>query len=140
MTKIAIVVSEFNAEINQGLAAGARERISEEGEAIEIAEFSAPGAYEMPLLAKSLARKGFDGVICLGTVIKGETAHFEFISLGASTGLMQAMLDTDTPIAFGILTTYDRDQAERRSRPGSENKGREAANACLSTLKTLRSL
>jgi 6,7-dimethyl-8-ribityllumazine synthase len=76
-------------------------------------------------------------VICLGCVIKGDTAHFEFISLGATVGLMQAMLKTKTPITFGILTTYTDEQATQRSLPDAHNKGQEAAAACLQTLLVL---
>ena len=83
------------------------------------------------MLAKTLAEtKNFAGIICLGAVIKGDTAHFEFISLGATMGIMQAMLETRTPISFGILTTYTDEQAVARSRDDAHNKGREAAAAC----------
>jgi 6,7-dimethyl-8-ribityllumazine synthase len=70
-------------------------------------------------------------------VIKGDTAHFEFISLGSSLGIMQSMLSTETPISFGILTTYTDEQAVLRSRPDVHNKGREAAAACLETAQLL---
>jgi 6,7-dimethyl-8-ribityllumazine synthase len=107
--------------------------------------FRAPGAFEIPLLAKKLAKTGrYSGVICLGCVIKGDTAHFEFISLGATIGLMQATLDTEVPITFGILTTYTDEQATVRSRAegpeAAHNKGREAAAACLDSCLTLRSI
>jgi 6,7-dimethyl-8-ribityllumazine synthase len=137
--RLALVVSQFNEEVTTGLLAGARAYLAEEG--VSVAEedvVHAPGAFETPLLAQRLARTGrYDGVICLGCVIKGDTAHFEFISLGASVGLMTAALQTETPISFGILTTYDDAQAEARSRPGPENKGREAAAACLATVRAL---
>ena len=71
-------------------------------------------------------------------MIKGDTAHFEFISLGASLGLTKASLATETPIAFGVLTTYTDEQAEARSRDDAANKGHEAAAACLETVATLR--
>ena len=97
----------------------------------------------MPLLAQELARSGdYQGVICLGCVIKGDTAHFEFISLGAAVGIQQASLNPGVPIAFGILTTYTEEQALVRSRPGTgpENKGREAAAACLAAAKLLQKI
>jgi 6,7-dimethyl-8-ribityllumazine synthase len=101
--------------------------------------FLAPGAFEIPLLAQSLAESGkFDGVICLGCVIKGDTAHFEFISLGATMGLMQSMLATRVPLAFGIITTYTEEQAQARSRNDAHNKGREAAAACIEALEILK--
>lgn len=131
--KFAIIRSRFNEEVTSGLEQGAIAYLSEQGFSKDTLDFFlAPGAFELPLMAKLLVKTGrYDGVICLGCVIKGDTAHFEFISLGASTGLMQASLETETPISFGVLTTYTDAQAIVRSTPGTaENKGREAAAAC----------
>lgn len=114
--------------------------LAENGLAIEEADrFAAPGAFEMPLLAQALAEtRRYAGIICLGCVIKGDTAHFEFISLGTTVGIMQASLATRTPIAFGILTTYTEDQAVARSRRAdAHNKGREAAAACVASARLL---
>lgn len=137
--RFAVVVSRFNEAVTVGLLSGARAVLAENG--IELSDddvILAPGAFEIPLLAKHLAASGkFDGVIGLGCVIKGDTAHFEYISLGASVGIMQAMLDTGVPISFGILTTYTDEQAAARSQPNAENKGREAAMACLETAHAL---
>lgn len=138
--RIAIVVSRFNPEVTDGLLQGAMAHLAAHGASVAEADvIRAPGAYELPLIAQTLARTGrYAGVVCLGCVIKGETAHFEFISLGASLGLMAAGLQTETPVSFGVLTTYTDEQAVARSRDDAENKGREAANACLSTVETLR--
>lgn len=129
----AIIVSRFNDEITMSLLAGAREYLHEKR--IDTPDhniFMAPGAFEIPLIAKKLAKtKKYDGIICLGAVIKGDTAHFEFISLGATIGIQQTSLETGIPITFGILTTYTEEQAHLRSKANSENKGREAAAACL---------
>lgn len=136
--RLAVIVSEFNPEVTHGLREGALAYLAENG--ISIAPdhiLSAPGAFEIPLLAKRLAQSGFDGVICLGCVIKGDTAHFEYISEAAAHGLMQAGLETGKPITFGILTTYTNEQAVLRSRKDEHNKGREAAAACLEALRTL---
>jgi len=76
----------------------------------------------------------------LGCVIKGDTAHFEFISLGATMGLMQATLQTEVPITFGIITTYTDEQAIARSRDDAHNKGREAAAACVESLEVLTAI
>jgi len=135
--RIAIIQSEFNDEVTGGLRKGALAVLREAG--IErIAEFKAPGAFEIPLIAKKLALSGkFDGVICLGCVIKGDTAHFEFISLGAAMGIQLAALETGVPVSFGILTTYTDEQAQVRSADDAHNKGREAASAVLASLKTL---
>lgn len=137
--RLAVVVSHFNPEVTDGLLAGTRRELEERGLPLADADvFHAPGAFEIPLLAQTLAKTGrYAGVICLGCVIKGDTAHFEFISLGAATGLMQATLATGVPITFGILTTYTDEQALVRSRDDAANKGREAAAACVEALATL---
>ncbi len=136
--RIAIVRSEFNPEVTEGLLFGAKEALSNH-DVSAIDEFSAPGAFEVPLIAKHLARTGkYSGVICLGCVIKGDTAHFEFISLGAAVGIQMASLETNVPISFGILTTYTDEQAQIRSRKDEHNKGREAALAVLGSIETLR--
>ncbi len=138
--RLALVVSRFNEAITGGLRDGALAWLGEHGIAVRDGDvIAAPGAYEMPLIAQALARNGrYDGVICLGCVIKGDTAHFEFISLGAATGLMQASLATGVPVAFGILTTYTEAQAAARSAPDAHNKGREAAAACVGTVAILQ--
>ncbi|WP_419728039.1 6,7-dimethyl-8-ribityllumazine synthase [Lichenicola sp.] len=138
--RIALVVSRFNDDITGGLRRGALEWLAEHEIPVADADvIAAPGAYELPLIAQALARTGrYQGVICLGCVIKGDTAHFEFISLGAATGLMQATLSTGVPIAFGILTTYTEDQAISRSRGDVHNKGREAAAACVESIAILQ--
>lgn len=137
--RVAIIVSQFNEDVTSGLLRGAKLELSERGASLDkVPVYSAPGAFEIPLIAKKLAATGqYDGVICLGCVIKGDTAHFEYISQAASIGLMNATLETGIPITFGILTTYTDEQAEVRSRDDSHNKGREAAAACVETLATL---
>lgn len=140
--RIAVVMSQFNEDVTSGLLKGALAELSDRGVQLPTENvFSAPGAFEIPLIAQKLARSGrFDGVVCLGCVIKGDTAHFEFISLAATTGLMTASLETGIPLTFGILTTYTEEQSIVRSRDDAHNKGREAAAACLESLATLRSL
>ena len=137
--KLAIIVSQFNEEVTSGLLHGAKLELTERGAASDAIEiYSAPGAFEIPLIAKKLAETGrYHGVICLGCVIKGDTAHFEYISEATSAGLMTATLETGIPITFGILTTYTDEQAEIRSRDDDHNKGREAAGACVESLATL---
>lgn len=137
--RIAIVVSQFNQEVTSGLLDGARAYLGEKGIEVPDADiFAAPGAFEIPLIAQKLAQAGnFDGVVCLGCVIKGDTAHFEYISAAASSGLMTATLATGVPLTFGILTTYSDEQAITRSRNDAANKGREAAAACVEALRTL---
>jgi 6,7-dimethyl-8-ribityllumazine synthase len=137
--RIALVVSRFNQEVTNGLKEGALKYLGEQGINVPSANIlSAPGAFEIPLIAKALAKSGkYDGVVCLGCVTKHETAHFEFVSLGATMGLMQAILETEVPIAFGILTTYTDEQAKARSAADANNKGIEAVAACIETLETL---
>lgn len=138
--RIAIVVSQFNPEVTGGLLKGALDLLQERGAPVAARDIiDAPGAFELPLIAQTLVRtERFEGVVCLGCVIKGDTAHFEFISLGTSLGLMTASLSTETPITFGVLTTYTDEQALVRSRDNAENKGREAAEACFATIQTLK--
>ncbi len=138
-TRIAILRSSFNSDICSGLYEGALRAF---GDLPGIRTFEAPGAYELPLLAQELARTGeFDGILALGAVIEGDTAHFQYISSAVAHGLMQVSLASRVPIAFGVLTTYTGEQARLRSHPTSaDNKGYEAAQALLLTLETLRGL
>jgi 6,7-dimethyl-8-ribityllumazine synthase len=137
--RFAIVISRYHREITDGLYSGAAAYFAEKGVELRAEDvIDAPGAFEMPLIAQQIARTGrYQGVVCLGCVIKGDTAHFEFISLGAAIGIQQASLGTGVPIAFGILTTYTDEQAILRSEPGPENKGREAAQACFQSARVL---
>ncbi len=140
--RIAIVVSRFNQTVTNGLCQGAQEWLAEHQIPFQHKDlFYASGAFELPLIAKKLAQSGkYDGVVCLGCIIKGDTAHFEFISLGATIGLMQASLATEVPISFGVLTTYTAEQAQMRSEENKENKGREAVAACIESLDLLQKI
>lgn len=144
--RFAILKSKFNPEVTQGLLEGALHLLKENQITVSHDDlFEVPGAFEIPLIAKKLAQtKRYDGIIALGCVIKGDTAHFEFISLGATLGIQQAILETNTPIAFGILTTYTDEQAEVRAQVSDQglphNKGQEAALACLESARLLRKL
>lgn len=141
-TKIAIVVSRFNTEVTSGLLKGALAYFEEQGISIHQDDIkNAPGAFEIPIIAQALVLSGqFDGVVCLGCVVKGETAHFEYISDAASKGLMNVSLETGIPLTFGILTTYTQDQAIARSLNDAHNKGREAAAACAETIAIVREI
>ncbi len=140
--KIAIVVSRFNTEVTSGLLKGALAYLQEQGVTVRPQDIKeAPGAFEIPIIAQAFVRHGsIDGVICLGCVVKGETAHFEYISDAASKGLMEVSLETNIPLTFGILTTYSQDQAIARSLEDAHNKGREAAAACFETITTIRQI
>jgi 6,7-dimethyl-8-ribityllumazine synthase len=140
--RIAIALSTFNPEVTNGLLRGALTRLVEDHVTVPDDDIiEVPGAFELPLVAQTLARTGrYDGIICLGCVIKGDTAHFEYISSAASHGLMMASLATERPISFGILTTYTDAQAEARSGDNNDNKGREAAQACLRAIAVQRGI
>lgn len=131
--KIGVVVSRFNEAITKNLLDGALQTLRRHGiDTEQITLVWVPGAYEIPLAAKILAAPGkYDAIICLGCIIRGETPHFEYVAGQAAGGLMNSMLETFTPIIFGILTTDTISQAVERSGTKSGNKGAEAALAAL---------
>jgi 6,7-dimethyl-8-ribityllumazine synthase len=139
--RIAIVVSRFNDDVTRRLLRGAREALHKHGVGEEeIDVFWVPGSLELPVTALALAEKGeHDAIVALGAVIRGETFHFEIVATQAAQGLMQVQLDTGVPIAFGVLTTEDRDQALARSGP-TNNKGADAAEAAIETANLLREI
>jgi len=126
---IAIVCARFNDHIGKELLAGAYrglERCQVARDRID--EVWVPGAFEVPLAAAALARSGkYDAVITLGAVIRGETAHFDFVAGECARGIQTAQIDTGVPIMFGVLTVDTNQQALDRSGPGVDNKGDEAA-------------
>lgn len=138
--KIALVVSRFNVFITQKLLEGAldvlkRHQVDEEN----ISVAWVPGAFEIPLVAKKLARSGkFDAVICLGAIIRGATPHFEYVAAEASKGIAQVMLETEVPVIFGILTTDTIEQAIERAGTKAGNKGAEAAYTAIEVVNLLR--
>jgi 6,7-dimethyl-8-ribityllumazine synthase len=131
--RFAIIVARFNEEITSGLLAGARAALAEASVRDEdVLVVQVPGAFEIPVAALRLAETGdFDAVICLGCLIKGDTMHFEYIASATSHGIMDVSMTTGVPVAFGVLTTMTDEQAEVRSAPGPDNKGREAALAAI---------
>lgn len=139
--RVAIVASRWHEEVMAGLLEGAKQTLTAAGvEQIDIVH--APGAFELPIIAKALADDGYDAVVALGVVIRGGTPHFEYVSAAATNGLAQVALDTGVPVGFGLLTCDTDEQAlDRAGLPGSsEDKGREAAEAALATLTVLRTL
>ncbi len=123
----AILVARFNSAITEKLLAGAREALTKAG-AKSQEVFYVPGAFELPFAAKKLAERGdFDAIVALGAVIRGETPHFEYVAGEAARGLQQAALETGVPIAFGVLTTDNQEQAEARAGGAAGNKGFDAA-------------
>jgi 6,7-dimethyl-8-ribityllumazine synthase len=137
--RIGVVTALFNSSITEGLKEGALEYLSE-AQADEVFVVDAPGAFELPLIAAALTRAGVHAVVCLGAVIEGDTDHYAHVAHRASEGLMRVQIDTGIPIAFGILTVRDLQDAEIRSAPGPDNKGREAAHAAVMTALTLKAI
>jgi 6,7-dimethyl-8-ribityllumazine synthase len=131
--RFALVVSNFNKEITDGLLRGARAALADAGARDDdVTLVRVPGAFEIPLAARCLAQSGrYDAVICLGCVIKGETMHFEYIASAVSHGIMAVGAETGIPVAFGVLTTLTEEQAAARAGDGPDNKGREAALAAV---------
>lgn len=140
--RIAIVVSKFNKEVTDGLLKGALQVLTENGiEDKDTDIVFCPGAFEIPLTAKMLCdTKKYKAVICLGAVIKGETAHFEYISFAVTQGIAQLNLEYGIPVTFGVLTCYTDEQAEKRSGDNAENKGAESAQAALEMIKIIREI
>jgi 6,7-dimethyl-8-ribityllumazine synthase len=136
---IAIVVSRFNQDVTKRLLRGAQDALREHG--VEDPDvYWVPGSLELPVTALALAEKGgHDAIVCLGAVIRGETFHFEVVAMQSAAGLMQVQLDTGVPIAFGVLTTEDRDQALARSGP-KNNKGAEAVEVAIEMANLLRTI
>ena len=137
--RFAVVVSRFNAFITERLLQGALDGLSRAGAgAKSITVARVPGAFEIPVAAKHLAESGqYDAVLCLGTVIRGETPHFEYISAAVVSELERLMVDHRLPVALGVLTTDNVEQALERSGGQHGNKGAEAADTAVE-MATLR--
>jgi 6,7-dimethyl-8-ribityllumazine synthase len=130
--KFAVVVSRFNEKITGKLLEGAREAMKQ-AKAEMFDEFSVPGAFELPFAAKKLIESdaGYHGIVALGAVIKGETPHFDYVCAESARGLQQVALETGVPVAYGILTTNDEQQAEARAGGARGNKGFDAAMTAI---------
>jgi 6,7-dimethyl-8-ribityllumazine synthase len=138
--RVAVLRARFNAHVVDGLLGGAQSALRELGVA-ELALIDVPGAFELPLAAKAAGSTGrFDAIVALGAVIRGDTDHYEHVAREAAAGLQRAALDTGVPVAFGVLTVAQEEQALQRSRPGPENKGAEAARAAVAMAVALRAL
>ena len=138
--RIAIVAGRFNEHITRPLLDGAR-RVLEQAGADPSPVYWVPGAFEIPLLAKTLARSGeCDAVVCLGAVIRGDTPHFDYVAGECARGLMQVGLETGVPVVFGVLTTDDLDQALARAGGAVGNKGEESAQTAVEMVAHLRAI
>jgi 6,7-dimethyl-8-ribityllumazine synthase len=130
---MAVVVSKYNDFVTDRLQVAALAALAAAGVASsDITVVRVPGAFEIPLAAQHAAEsKRYDAIICLGCLIRGETAHFEYISSAVSHGLTAAAAATGVPMAFGVLTTNSVEEALARAGEGSGNKGHEAAVAAI---------
>jgi 6,7-dimethyl-8-ribityllumazine synthase len=137
--RVAIVVSRYNVDICKRLLRGSLQALAEHG-AVDPQVVWVPGALELPLAALTLAESGeIDAIVALGCVIQGDTAHFQFVADQSAAGITHVNLDTGVPCSFGVLTTYDRDQALARSGP-KNNKGVEAAETAVEMANLVRRL
>jgi 6,7-dimethyl-8-ribityllumazine synthase len=131
--RVAIVAARFNADIVDRMVAGAMAAWARQGgDAAALTLVRAPGAFELPLLARKLAATGrYDAILALGCVIRGDTAHFDFVAGEAARGIADAARDTGLPVIFGVLTTENLEQALERASTDRMDKGGEAMDAAL---------
>ncbi len=137
--KFGIIVGRFNEFIGGKLLSGAIDALKRHGSSEDNIEISwVPGAFEMPLVAKKMAKsKKYDAVICLGAVIRGATPHFDYVSGEVSKGIANVSLDTEIPVIFGVLTTDTIEQAIERAGTKSGNKGYDAAVSAIEMVDLL---
>jgi 6,7-dimethyl-8-ribityllumazine synthase len=140
--RFALVVSRFNHFITDRLLEGAIDAIvRHDGDDAAIDVFRVPGAWEMPLVAKKAAEtKKYDAIIGLACVVRGSTPHFDYVSNEASKGLAVASLETGVPVAFGVLTTENLEQAIERAGTKAGNKGWHAAMSAIEMANLLRQM
>ncbi|BAT72025.1 6,7-dimethyl-8-ribityllumazine synthase [Thermosulfidibacter takaii ABI70S6] len=139
--KIAIVVSRFNDFITTKLLEGALDALERhEVDKSNVDIVKVPGAFEIPLVAKKMASKDYDAVICLGAVIRGATPHFEYVSTEVSKGIANASLETGKPIIFGVITADTVEQAIERAGTKMGNKGFTAALSAIEMANLMKEL
>jgi len=140
--RFAIVASRFNEFVTSRLLGGAIDALERTGaEDANITVVRVPGSFEIPLAAKRLAAsKKYDAVICIGTLIRGDTPHFEFISSEVTKGISTVSLETEVPVAFGVLTADSVEQAIDRAGLKSGNKGFEAAMSAIEMVNLIKQI
>ncbi|MEU6124803.1 6,7-dimethyl-8-ribityllumazine synthase [Streptomyces sp. NPDC047123] len=139
--RVAVVAAQWHEKVMDGLVDGALRALNELGIS-EPTVLRVPGSFELPVVAKVLAERGYDAIVALGVVIRGGTPHFEYVCQGVTQGLTQVSVDTGVPIGFGVLTCDTEEQAlDRAGIEGSrEDKGHEAVTAAVATATTLRTV
>ena len=145
MVNVGIVISQFNEEISSNLLKGAKKTYKDyyDGE-VCMSIVKVPGAFEIPSTVKQLLESdsihNLDAIVTLGCVIKGGTAHFEYISSSVTNSISKLSIESHIPIIYGILTTYDYEQALERSDPSGKDKGGEVMQSAIDTYKTWKKI
>jgi 6,7-dimethyl-8-ribityllumazine synthase len=139
--RVAVIAAQWHEKVMGGLVDGALRALRELG-IDEPTLLRVPGSFELPVVAKVLADRGYDAIVALGVIIRGGTPHFEYVSHGVTNGLTQVAVDTGVPVGFGVLTCDTEEQAlDRAGLEGSnEDKGHEAVTAAVATAATLRTV
>ena len=135
----AIAVGRFYEDLAERLVAGAMDVFEQAGASVDVHDV--PGAFELPLAASYCARSGrYEGVACLGAVIRGETDHYDYVCAEAARGIARVSLDTGVPCSFGVLTVENMDQALARAGGGKRHQGEDAARAVIRMAELRRSV
>ncbi|NIA24716.1 MAG: 6,7-dimethyl-8-ribityllumazine synthase [Gammaproteobacteria bacterium] len=137
--RVGVVVASFNRVITDGLLAGALEALEAAGTE-QVTVVRVPGSLEVPLAARRLAQTGYDAVVAIGAVIKGETDHYEHVGSQSIAGIASVSLSSGVPVGNAILTVTEFEHARDRSLPGPANKGLEAAKAVLAMVDALEKI
>jgi 6,7-dimethyl-8-ribityllumazine synthase len=140
--KVGLAVSRFNSFISERLLEGAIDALRRHGaDENDLDVVRVPGAFELPMVTKKMVESGkYDAVICLGAVIRGATPHFDYVSAEVTKGIASVSLDAGVPVAFGVLTTDNIEQAVERAGSKSGNKGFEAAVTIIEMVNLFRSM
>lgn len=140
--KVGLAVSRFNSFISERLLEGAVDALKRHGASDKDLDIvRVPGAFELPMVTKKMVEsKKYDAVICLGAVIRGATPHFDYVSAEVSKGIASVSLDAGVPVAFGVLTTDNIEQAVERAGSKSGNKGFEAAVTIIEMVNLFKSM
>jgi 6,7-dimethyl-8-ribityllumazine synthase len=140
--KFCVIVSRFNDFITSKLLDGARDALLRHGaKEDDIDVIKVPGSFEIPMVAKKMASKGtYNAIICLGTIIRGATPHFEYIAAEVSKGIASVSIETGVPVAFGVITSDTIEQAIERAGTKSGNKGWDAAISAIEMVQLLKKI
>jgi 6,7-dimethyl-8-ribityllumazine synthase len=139
--RVAVIAAQWHEKVMDGLVDGALRKLHELG-IDEPTLLRVPGSFELPVVARALADRGYDAIVALGVVIRGGTPHFDYVCQGVTQGLTQVSVDTGVPVGFGVLTCDTEEQALDRSglEGAKEDKGDEAATAAVATAALLRTV